>query len=474
VNDIMIDDLTIAAIATPVGNGGVGIIRISGSNALPAALSIFRRPGFSTPSAQDELYKLRNVESHRLYYGYIIDPDIGQIVDEVLLALMKAPRSYTREDVVEIHCHGGSAALNAVLKLVLKQGARIAQPGEFTRRAFLNGRIDLAQAEAVIDVINAKSGRALESAAHLLKGDFSRQIESIRGVLLGMVTQIEAAIDFPDDIDDVFDVTAFISQLQQMVLEPVQTLIGLYDNGHIYREGIKVIIIGRPNVGKSSLMNCLLQKDRVIVTPIPGTTRDFIDDRFSIADISVTVTDTAGLHKTDDPVEAIGIKKVYECIERSDLVLFVIDGGVSFFEEDLHIVSDIKDKPMICVVNKSDLFEEKKPVSLPATLSDVPVAVVSALYDKGINELKTLIHTMLVKNVTDGETSIIPNLRHKTALEHCALSIQSGIDALNAGMPAEIVSIDLREGMDAVAEVLGIRVNEDILDHIFNQFCIGK
>ena len=473
-NDTMINDSTIAAIATPIGNGGVGIVKISGADALPIALSIFRKPGFSPYTEQDELYALQNVESHRLYYGYVIDPDRRWIVDEVLLAVMKAPRSYTREDVVEIHSHGGGAVMNAVLKLVLKQGARIAQPGEFTRRAFVNGRIDLAQAEAVIDIINATSRRELEAAAHLLKGDFSRQIESIRGVLVDMLTQIDAAIDFPDDIDDVLDRTRVILQLQQLVLDPIQVMIDRYDNGHVYRDGIKVVIIGRPNVGKSSLMNCLLEKNRVIVAPIPGTTRDFIDDRFSIADISVTITDTAGLHKTDDPVETIGIEKVYDCIEQSDLVLFVIDGGLPFVEEDLHIVKGIKEKPMICVLNKSDLFEEDKPVRLPEAFSAVPVTPVSALFNKGINELKTLIHSMLVKNVTDGQSEVIPNLRHKIALERSALSIRSCQEALRADMPAEIVAIDLREGMDALAEVLGINVNEDILDHVFSQFCIGK
>lgn len=470
----MINDSTIAAIATPVGNGGIGIVKISGKKALSVGLTLFRRFGYSPDRVDDESYLLRRIESHRLNYGYVIDPGRGSVIDEVLFTVMKAPRSYTGEDVVEFHSHGGTALLQTILELVLKFDVRLAHPGEFTRRAFVNGRIDLTQAEAVIDMINATSRKALESAANQLKGEFSHQIHAIRQVLIDMLAQIDAVLDFPEDVDDIVNRDSFVHKLQAMVMNPIRSLIEQYENQHVYRDGAKAVIVGRPNVGKSSLMNRLIQKDRVIVTPLPGTTRDFIDDRFSVADISISITDTAGLQDTQDAVEAIGIGKVYECIENSDLVLFVMDAQFPFGGEDLQIYEKIKHKPVVCVINKSDLLNATSHIALPEGLSGIPVAYVSALFNTGIDDLKQRLYSILTNDITCDSTQVIPNLRHKEALKRSADSIRSAMGALLSDMPLEVIAIDIREGLEALSEILGICIGEEILDHIFSRFCVGK
>ena len=362
------DNSTIAAIATPSGRGGIGIIKLSGPDAVSIATAIFY-PIDSKSTANtkkrppiDEKFS-DPLDSHRLYYGHVVDPESDRVLDEVLLSVMKAPRTYTREDVVEINAHGGPVAVHALLELVLKQGARLADPGEFTKRAFLNGRIDLTQAEAVIDIINARTDKSLHLAAAQIDGRLRRQLESIRDYLIELITRIEAAIDFPEDVEEIVDPPATIKGIKSNTVEPLLRLIQHHTEGNVLRDGFKVAVVGRPNVGKSSLLNCLLQKDRAIVTSVPGTTRDTIEETLNIAGLPVIIADTAGLHDTDDPIESIGIEKTLENVNGADLVLFMVEAHVPPTAEDTYIFEKIQSKPYIIVVNKIDLVQgENLPV----------------------------------------------------------------------------------------------------------------
>lgn len=327
---------TIAAVATPPGTGGVGIIKISGPEALKIAATLFRScKNDNNPNRAERSDRFPiNFQSHRLYYGHIVDPETEDHVDEVLLAVMRAPRSYTREDVVEIQAHAGAAVLRVILALVLRQGARMAEPGEFTQRAFLNGRIDLTQAEAVIDIINAKAETALKIANNQVSGQLKLAVENIRSILLDVLVQIEAAIDFPEDVSEILSSTGLETKLRREVAVPILDLMRHYRDGCIYRDGLKLAIVGRPNVGKSSLLNCLLKKERAIVNALPGTTRDLIEDSFQVQGVPVMITDTAGLHEAEDPVEKIGIQKARECLKTADLILQVIDGSEALTVDD--------------------------------------------------------------------------------------------------------------------------------------------
>jgi tRNA modification GTPase len=458
---------TIAAIATPAGTGGIGIIKISGTDAVPIAASLFRKRG------ECESLKTHSFQSHRLYYGHITDPENGRVIDEVLFAPMFAPHSYTREDVVEIHSHSGMAVLNAILNLLLKKGARLAEPGEFTKRAFLNGRIDLTQAEAVIDIINAKTDKSLEIAASQIKGDLKNRVESVSDALLDILTRAEAAIDFPDDVEDIMDRDAAAEQIKQQVIDELERLISQYETAHVLRDGLKVVIAGRPNAGKSSLMNCLLQKDRAIVTPIPGTTRDLIEETLNIRGIPVVIADTAGLHDSDDPVEVLGIRKTYEYVQLSDLILFMIDLSRPVTENDHQIYEKICHKNVILVANKSDLVEDEFTPDIPDMWKKIPLVRISALYDQGLDALRDRIASVFTGGY-DREDTVIPNLRHKLALERGLEAANTAVRAVQENIPFELVSIDIRESLDSLGEITGLTASEDILDQIFSRFCIGK
>ena len=390
------DRSTIAALATPVGSGGIGIIKISGDNALSIAASIFRK---STPPPEALSDSLRDpygppgssFKSHRLYYGHVVDPESNRILDEVLLSVMMAPYTYTREDVVEINAHSGPVAIRGILELVLKKGARLAEPGEFTQRAYLNGRIDLTQAEAVIDIINAKTQKSLEIATAQVKGDMRECIEAIRGSMLEILTDIEAAIDFPEDVGDILEPSRTVEFVRRNIVEPLNDLVNLYDDAHVLRDGLKLVVVGRPNVGKSSLMNRLIKKDRAIVTPIPGTTRDLIEETINIRGIPVIISDTAGLHETTDPVEVIGISKAQECIDDSDLVLFMVDVSEPLTHEDDKIYETIQEKETILVLNKIDLVDEDFGFEMPDMWRRRHSVRTSALYNIGFTGLKDLI-----------------------------------------------------------------------------------
>lgn len=465
---------TIAAIATPVGSGGIGIIRISGQDALSIASSIFQRLHPSSPPGR--FGRERGCfKSYRLYHGYIVDPENQRVLDEVLLAVMMAPNSYTREDVVEIQAHCGPVVLSSILELVLKSGARLAEPGEFTKRAYINGRIDLTQAEAVIDVINAKTNKSLEIAAAQIKGNMRTSVETIRDSLLHILTEIEAAIDFPDDVGEIVDTDTAIEVIQSKVVDTLKSLINRYKNAHVLRDGLKVVIAGKPNVGKSSLMNCLLQKDRVIVTSIPGTTRDLIEDTLNIRGIPVTITDTAGLHETDDPVEVMGIKKTREYINNSDLVLFMVDASCPLTSDDYKIYEKINGRGLILVINKSDLVDDEFNLDIPDDWVKIPRIKISALYNRGLDPLKDLIAKVsLHEGGFDAGNTIIPNLRHKLALDRSLLAASSAVEGIRAGTPFELIAIDIKEAIDCLDEITGAAINEDVIDQIFSRFCIGK
>ncbi len=474
------DTSTIAAIATPSGRGGIGIIKISGAQAISIATAIFR-PRDSGRRFRTTVRSLSPGEnetsfpSHKLVYGQIVDPENGHVLDEVLVSVMKAPRTYTREDVVEINAHGGAVALQSILASVLKQGARLAEPGEFTKRAFLNGRIDLTQAEAVIDVINARTAKSLQIATAQMDGHLRKEVESIREMLINFMARVEAAIDFPEDVEDLVDSRRTAAEMQGQVVQPLQKLIQSHFDARILRDGLKVAVVGKPNVGKSSLLNRLVQKDRAIVTSIPGTTRDVIEETVNIQGIAVILSDTAGLHDTSDPVETIGIEKTLEHVNGSDLVLFLVEAHRPFSEEDYHIYDNVKTKPLIIAINKIDLVSQGKHIVIPDSWSDCEQICISALYGQGIDILKEKIFNLAAgKNPIELDDVIVPNLRHKAALERSLNAAEAIVSEMQNGTAIDLVAITTREAIDALDETLGINVKVDILEQIFSQFCIGK
>jgi len=467
---------TIAAVATPIGRGGIGIIKISGDDAVAIAESVFQRSADSSGRLQAADAPLFSAQqSHRLYHGHIVDSERGKVLDEVLVAVMLAPHTYTRENVVEINSHSGPVVLTSILELVLKKGARLAAPGEFTKRAYLSGRIDLTQAEAVVDIINSRTGKSLEIAASQIKGALKRKVESIRDVLLDSLAATEAAIDFPDDVEDSVNTKTMVGIITDKVVVPLKELVQNYENAHVLRDGLKMAVVGKPNVGKSSLMNRLLQSDRAIVTPIPGTTRDLIEETLNIRGIPVIVADTAGLHETKDPVEVIGIQKTQEYIRGADLILFVVDASEPLTSEDYKIYETIHAKQVIIVVNKADLVKEDFELESPGSWEQTARIKISALFGQGLSELKDLIAKVsLGEFQIEADNTIIPNLRHKLALERGLQQAVAAIAEINKQTPFELIAIDIREALDALGEIIGLTTREDVIDQIFNRFCIGK
>jgi tRNA modification GTPase len=458
------DGDTIAAVATSPGAGGIGVVKISGPQAISIAVPLLRPP--REPSV---------LRSHHLYHGSVVDPDNQKLLDEVLFSVMRAPRTYTREDVVEIQAHGSRCGLGAILELVLKRGARLAEPGEFTKRAFLNGRIDLSQAEAVIEVVNAQTAEGLELAARQLEGRLSRAIEAIRDPIKDIVVEVEAAIDFPEDLDEIIQAEDFVKRMRQDVTDPLERLLEHYDEGHVYREGVAAAIIGRPNVGKSSLMNRLLQKERSIVTPVPGTTRDFIEETVNIKGIPLRLIDTAGLHDTEDALEAAGVRFTRQCLDEADLVLFMVDCSSPISDEDLRIYDLVRNRKTILVINKIDLVDNRNAREVAGRLQGLPEVKISVLYDKGIDSLKdSVFREVIGQGGATDVPPVVPNLRHKVKIEKALEASRQALEGLNVRRPAELVAVDLREALGALGEIVGVTTTEDILDQIFGRFCIGK
>ena len=458
------DSDTIAAIATPAGAGGIGVVKISGPRAISIALPLLHPP--KDPN---------RLQSHRLYYGSIVHPEADRILDEVLFSVMRAPNTYTREDVVEIQAHGSRCGLGAILELVLKRGARLAEPGEFTKRAFLNGRIDLSQAEAVIDLVNAQTAEGLEIAARQLKGHLLESIEAIRTPLEETRVEVEAAIDFPEDVEDIIRPDVFADTITREVVVPLEALLDHYDEGHVYREGIAATIVGRPNVGKSSLMNRLLQKERAIVTAIPGTTRDFIEETVNIGGVPVRLIDTAGLHDTESDLEAAGIRFTRQQLDEADLVLFMVDCSTPLSNEDVGIYDLVQGRKAILVINKIDLADGHTAREIVGRLGGLSWVAISALYNQGIEDLKaTIFEEVTHQHGASDLPSVVPNLRHKLAIERALKAGREAAEGFRSGRPPELVAVDLKDALDALGEITGIVTTEEILDRIFSRFCVGK
>jgi tRNA modification GTPase len=460
----MKNEATICAISTPIGEGGIGIVRISGRDAIPIADKIF----FSKKNK-----KLSSLASHTIHYGEIRD-NSSERIDEALVSIMKAPNTYTKEDVIEINCHGGALSLKRVMELVIKNGARLAEPGEFTKRAFLNGRIDLAQAEAVMDIISSKTDDSLRLAVNQLSGILSKRVNAIREELISIIASIEAAIDFVDE-DIEFISRDEIGKRIKSAVDEIEALITTADEGRIYKEGIATAIIGRPNVGKSSLLNALLKEERAIVTPVPGTTRDVIEEWVNIKGMPLRILDTAGIRHTEDIVEMEGVKRSREAIKMADIILLLIDGSVKLNGEDKRLIEEVKDKRLIVLLNKSDLPSLVKKSDIEKLLPDKEMVSVSALTGEGVDSLKAVIHELLFKGrITAGERPIITNLRHKTALEKTKSSLENLQNSIKGNMSEEFLAVDLRAALNALGEITGETATEDILNRIFEEFCVGK
>ena len=451
---------TIAAISTPKGEGGIGIIRISGDKSFEILSKIFN---MKNPNKDLGFYKFN--------YGFVHDN--GKIIDEVMTVRMKAPKTYTCEDIVEINCHGGTLITEKVLELVLKNGARHAEQGEFTKRAFMNGRIDLSQAEAVMDLIQGKTEKSISLSMDQLRGDLKEKINKFKKALLDVTAHVNVVLDYPEEgIDD--PLPENLRENLEKVYKEANILIESYDKGKKIKEGIKTVIVGKPNVGKSTLLNSLLKEERAIVTHIPGTTRDIIEEIINIKGIPLVLVDTAGIRKTEDIVENIGVEKSKQFIEKADLILLVLDASKELEKEDIEVIEKIKknNKKTIVLLNKIDL--ERKIDLSNYDLENI--LEISAKDNIGIDEMEEKIYSYIVEEDVENtsEKLIITNIRHKTALEKTKEAVNNIFETIDNGMPMDLISVDLKEALDALSEITGEISSEDILDHVFGNFCVGK
>lgn len=457
---------TIAAICTALSPSGIGKIRVSGSEAVTIVDKIFKTPGN---------HLLTESETHTIHYGHIYNEE--SVIDEVLVLLMKAPRTYTREDVVEIDCHGGLLVLKEVLKLLVKNGCRIAEPGEFTKRAFLNGRIDLTEAEAVMDLISSKSEMALKNSVSILNGSLYKKINEIRENVLYFIAKIEASLDDPEHMSlDGYEEELKIKLID--INKNINTLIKSYDNGKIVKEGINTAIVGKPNVGKSSILNMFLNEERAIVTDIAGTTRDTLEETVILNGITLNLIDTAGIHATSDCVEQIGIERSKSSISKADLVIYIVDSSRPLDESDKDIISLIKNKKTICIINKTDLNKETDKTDIIKYFADseVPVFVeTSALLGTGKNEFIDILSNMFFDGkISFNDEVMVSNLRQINSLRESYDSINRVIDSINNEMPEDFLSIDLLSAYASLGEIIGEEVSDDLVDKIFSEFCMGK
>jgi tRNA modification GTPase len=464
---------TIAAVSTPVGEGGIGIVRLSGPDALSIADRIFVSRDGGRPS---------EFATYTVHYGIVADGarkrpvkrSRPKAIDEVLLTVMRSPKSYTREDIVEINCHGGAQAVRRVLDTVLKSGARMAEPGEFTRRAFLNGRIDLSQAEAVLDVIRAKTEGAMKVAMHQLEGGLSARVEGIRSAVIDIASHIEASIDFPDEGLEPA-VEKELSKLAGAAVDSIRELIGTYASGAVLREGVLAIICGKPNAGKSSLMNLLLKRDRVIVSPIPGTTRDAVEETINLRGIPIRLVDTAGIARTDDILGREGIKKSRRYLELADLVILVLDGSRAFDDDDRSLIKLIREKKTVAVVNKCDLpkrFNVKLAPGLPKGVKPIRISVKTG---SNIGKLEDAIaEAVWSGGIVQGESAVVSNARHKELLDKALDDMLSVKRSIKEGLSPELISVYLNDAIRDLGLITGKSVSDDILDRIFERFCVGK
>ncbi len=455
---------TIAAISTPIGTGGLGVIRLSGADAISVADKLFK-----TPSGKS----IKDVSTHTIHYGHVFDNTTGDMVDEVLLSVMRAPKTFTAEDVVEISAHGSPTVLKKILLLVLKNGARHAQAGEFTKRAFLNGRIDLSRAEAVIDVINSDSDASLSNALSQLEGSLSEAVENIRQPLLYALAQFAAAVDYPDEDISELDEDALLNILDGSIKKCDELLAGATD-GRIAKEGISCVLAGCPNVGKSSLLNTLSGASRAIVTEIAGTTRDIIEESVTIDSVAIRLIDTAGIHQTDDVVEKIGVKKCMDYIENSDMALVILDSSRPLNGEDIEVLKLTENKKRIIIFNKSDLECKINLNELKEYIKNDITVNISAKNKDGIQNLKNEITNLIdIKKIT-GKSVMLSNVRHIAAVENTKAALEGAKETLLSGMPMDMCAIDVAGALDNIGLITGVSVSADIVDKIFKEFCVGK
>jgi len=452
---------TIAAISTPRGEGGIGIVRMSGDNSINILSKIFK------PISNKKIEELKNFS---INYGHLYSGE--KLIDEVMVSIMKGPKTYTKEDIVEINCHGGYLMTEKVLELILSNGSRIAEQGEFTKRAFMNGRLDLTQAEAVIDLIHSKTEKSLSLSLDQLRGDLKDQILHLKKLLLDVVAHINVVLDYPEEgIDDPLP-KGLVNNLKE-VLETSDRLSASYSQGKMIKEGVKTAIVGKPNVGKSSLLNSLLKEERSIVTHIPGTTRDIIEEIINIKGIPLILVDTAGIRNTDDFIESIGVEKSEKLLKDSDLVLFVVDGSRELSEEDIRVHNSIQSEKVVGILNKIDI-EQKIDLS---KLDKIEKWIkISAKNNIGISEMEEEIYSYIVSGKVEdsSETLVITNIRHRSALVKTKEAIENIFETINIGLPMDLIAVDLKEALDALSEVTGEISSEDVLDHIFSNFCVGK
>ncbi|MGL9875692.1 tRNA uridine-5-carboxymethylaminomethyl(34) synthesis GTPase MnmE [Enterococcus sp. DIV0240d] len=456
---------TIAAISTPPGEGAISIVRLSGEEAIVIADRIFQA-GTKT---------LAQVPSHTIHYGHIVDPEENRLMDEVMLSVMKKPRTFTREDVVEINCHGGIVVVNQLLQLVLRQGARLAEPGEFTKRAFLNGRVDLSQAEAVMDLIRAKTDKAMNLAVNQLDGNLSHLIRILRQEILETLAQVEVNIDYPE-YDDVEELTTrLLLEKATMVKGQIQALLATAQQGKILREGLSTAIIGRPNVGKSSLLNHLLREEKAIVTDIAGTTRDVIEEYVNVRGVPLKLIDTAGIRETEDVVEKIGVERSRKALAEAELILLVLNQSEGLTQEDKQLLELTAGSRRIILLNKTDLEPKLAPAELAQYAADEPIFSVSVLTNEGLDQLEQAIADLFFGGkTTDKDASYLSNTRHIALLENAVQSLSEVIQGIEAGMPVDLVQIDMTRCWDYLGEVVGDSVQDELITQLFSQFCLGK
>lgn len=455
---------TIAAISTPVGEGGISIVRISGDDAIKVAQRIYQGKN------------LEKVASHTINYGHIIDPDTKQEVDEVMVSVMRAPHTYTREDVIEINCHGGLLATNRILQLVLSYGARMAEPGEFTKRAFLNGRIDISQSEAVMDLIRAKTDKSMKVALNQLDGDLSRLIRHLRKDILDVLAQVEVNIDYPE-YDDVEEMTTkMLKEKATDIQQRIHSLLKTAKQGKVLREGLATAIIGRPNVGKSSLLNALLHEDKAIVTNVAGTTRDVIEEYVNVNGVPLKLIDTAGIRDTADTVEKIGVERSRKALDAADLVLLLIDNSAPLTAEDEKLLAATKDKQRIVILNKTDLPSQLDLDRLKELVGDAALIETSIVKHEGMDQLGAQIsHMFFDQGIESSQNNVmVTNARHIGLLHQANDALSDVLKGIADGMPVDLVQIDMTRCWDLLGEITGDSYQDELLDQLFSQFCLGK
>lgn len=457
---------TIAAISTPMGEGAIAIVRLSGDKAVEIADRIFCAPNNK---------QLAEQTTHTIHYGHLIEPKTNEIVEEVMLSLMRAPRTFTREDVVEINCHGGLTSVNRVLKLVLTNGARLAEPGEFTKRAFLNGRIDLSQAEAVMDLIRAKTDRAMNVALNQMDGKLSRLIGDLRQALLETLAQVEVNIDYPE-YDDVEEMTVpVLLEKCGWVSQEIEKLLQTSSQGKILREGLSTVILGRPNVGKSSLLNSLVQENKAIVTDIAGTTRDIIEEYVNVRGVPLRLVDTAGIRETEDIVERIGVERSRQVLREADLILFMLNGSEPLGDEDRRLFETIEAMDYIVVVNKTDLPQQIDMNEIKILAGNHRIVTTSLLEEQGVIELEEAIAALFFEgNVESNDLTYVSNARHIALLHQAKEAVEEAIHGAEAGVPVDMVQIDVTRTWEILGEIIGDTVQESLINQLFSQFCLGK